>query len=339
MRGALIGLLLLLLAACAPVVMPAGPVTRAPEASEDALLMADGARLRLRRFAPEAAPRAVLLALHGFNDHGGNFLADSIGALNAAGLLVYAYDQRGFGASPNRGYWPGAETLTADAAEAAVLLRARHPGLPFFLLGESMGAAVAILASARAAPPPVDGYVLLTPALLPREAMGGLLRGWLWLTAHTMPAMILEGGISGVVASDNPEALRRLGRDPLVLRTTRVDAAFGLIGMMNEAAAALPGCCRGALGVPVPALLLVGARDRIVPQRASRAALRDLPDESTIRLAAYRDGFHLLLADRNRAVVARDILAFLADPRAPLPSRADGDAAAWREGRPLSPAP
>ncbi len=330
--------LMLLAASCAPVVMPAGPPTGTPSLAEDSITAADGAVLPLRRFPPEEAPKAVVLALHGFNDHSGNFLADSLDQLKAAGLLVYAYDQRGFGRAPNRGYWAGGETLALDAATAARLLRQRHPDLPLFLMGESMGASVAILASASRDPPPVDGYVLLTPALWSRETMNPLVRGSLWLAARTIPIIGFQGGVGGVVASDNPEALRRLGRDPLTIRTTRVDAAVGLVDLMDAAFAALPRCCRGADGALVPALMLVGAQDMLVPPRATRAALRQIPPgTSSLRVGVYPDGYHLLLAGRNREAVVRDVVAFMAAPAAPLPSGAEGNLAAWMEDR-LSPA-
>jgi alpha-beta hydrolase superfamily lysophospholipase len=332
-RAALLGAALLLSAACTPVVVPAGAPNGPPDLREDAIVASDGAALPLRRFPPEGPPRAVLLALHGFNDHSGNFLTDSLPALNAGGLLVYAYDQRGFGRAPNRGYWAGAETLAADAADAARLIRRRHPDLPIFLLGESMGAAVAIVASAGAAPPPVDGYVLLTPALWSREFMNGFMRGGLWLIARTIPLMGFSGGVGGVVASDNVAALRRLGRDPLVIRNTRVDSAVGLVDLMDAAVTALPACCRGAEGRRVPALMLVGGQDMIVPNHASRAAVRRIAADAPVRLGVYREGFHLLLVDRNRDAVVRDILGFIAAPTAPLPSGADADAAAWLEDR------
>lgn len=337
-RAALLALMLLAGAACTPVVLPAGPPLATPGLREDAILAADGAVLPMRRFAPEGAPRAVLLALHGFNDHSGNFLTDSIEALNQAGLLVYAYDQRGFGRAPNRGYWAGGQTLAADATAAAQLLRRRHPDLPLFLLGESMGAAVAILASASETPPPVDGYVLLTPALWSRLDMNALMRGGLWVVSRTIPAVPFQGGVGGVVASDNPAALRRLGRDPLVIRNTRVDSAVGLVDLMDEAVTALPLCCRTASGARVPALMLLGAQDTVVPSHASRAALRRLPGEAMPRLGVYADGYHLLLAGRNRAAVVRDLLGFLAAPDAPLPSGADRNAAPWLAGERLSPA-
>ncbi|MGK7863753.1 lysophospholipase [Falsiroseomonas sp. E2-1-a4] len=328
-RVVLACLALLLGAGCTPVVMPMGPAIAPPALAPDAVVAADGARLPMRAYPPEGPPRAVLLALHGFNDHSGNFLADSIAALNAGGLLVYAYDQRGFGRSPNRGYWPGEATLARDAATAARLLRARHPGLPLFLMGESMGGAVAVVAGTSAAPPPVDGYVLLAPALWGRASMNAVMRGGLWVAARTMPVLGFQGGVGGIVASDNPAALRRLGRDPLVLRSTRVDAAVGLVDLMDAATSALPTCCRDATQRPVPVLVLYGGKDSVIPARPVRAALRRLPPDSPVRIGIHEEGFHLLLTDSNRAAVVEDILSFTANPSAPLPSGADRFAPGW----------
>jgi alpha-beta hydrolase superfamily lysophospholipase len=336
LRLPLIVSLLALAAGCTPVVLPAGPPMQAADLRDDGIVAPDGQVLPLRRFVPEAPPKAVLLALHGFNDHSGNFLSDSIDGLTDGGLLVYAYDQRGFGRAPNRGYWAGTETLAADAVAAARVLRQRHPGLPLYLLGESMGAAVAIVASASTAPPPVDGYVLLAPALWSRDTMNGLTRGGLWLASRTIPALGFQGGVGGVVASDNFEALRRLGRDPLTIHRTRVDAAVGLVDLMDAAAAELPLCCRGAAGQQVPSLMLFGARDSVVPSYATREAISRLPPGAGPRLGVYRDGYHLLLVGRNRDTVVRDILAFLAAPTATMPSGADANAPAWLAGT-LSP--
>lgn len=332
-RCVLVAALVLSAAACTPVVMPAGPSIGTPGLRDDAIVAGDGAVLPLRRFTPATDARVVLIALHGFNDHAGNFLIDSLPQLGAAGALIYAYDQRGFGRAPGRGYWPGAETLAADVTEAARLLRHRHPDLPLFLLGESMGAAVAVVAGASANPPPVDGYVLLAPALWSRDAMNPIMRGGLWLAARTIPMMGFQGGVGGVVASDNVDALRRLGRDPLTIRTTRVDAAVGLVDLMDLAVQSLPDCCRSAGGGRVPALMLIGAQDMIVPARATRHALGRLPAAARPRLAVYEQGFHLLLAGSNRETVVRDILAFIDAPSGPLPSGADRAAPAWLEGR------
>ncbi len=61
--------LLVLLSACTPSVQPFGPAERAPAIEAEALIAADGRKLPLRAWPSEAAaPKAVLVALHGFND-------------------------------------------------------------------------------------------------------------------------------------------------------------------------------------------------------------------------------------------------------------------------------
>ena len=327
----------LALAACTPRVIPAGPPVRAPLVAEDALLMPDGARLPLHAWAPEggAPPRAVLLALHGFNDYSVNFMGESAGLFTPHGIAVYAYDQRGFGAAPHPGIWPGEATLAADADTAARLIRARHPGVPLYLLGESMGAAVLVLAATGADPPPADGYILSAPALWGRIGMNGPMRWGLWLAVRTIPIVGFQAGVGGISPTDNAAAMRRWMRDPLTLKVTRVDAAHGLVDLMDAAVARLPACCRAADGAgTVPTLVLFGARDRIVPVRVARQVLRAVPAPAAggARIAFYPEGWHLLLRDENRVAVAGDILAWLRDPAAPLPSGADGAARAWVAG-------
>jgi alpha-beta hydrolase superfamily lysophospholipase len=323
------------LAACSPLVIPAGPSVRAPMVMQDALLMPDGARLPLQAWLPaeQDPPRAVLLALHGFNDYSVNFMATPARLFTREGVAVYAYDQRGFGAAPNRGIWPSEATLAADAVTAAKLIRARHPGAPLYMLGESMGAAVLILAATRAEPPPVDGYVLSAPALWGRIGMNGVMRWGLWLASRTIPIVEFQAGVGGIAPTDNARAMQRWMQDPLTLKATRVDAAHGLVDLMDAAVAGLPGCCRSALhDGPVPTLVLFGARDRIVPVPVARRVLGEVArsvGRGPTRFAFYPEGWHLLLRDENREAVAADILTWMADPGAALPSGGDVAAAGW----------
>ncbi len=293
---------------------PAGPTP------EEALIMRDGARLPLRLWRPGGAPRFLVLALHGLGDHGGNYLAEGGELLSAGGALVYAYDQRGFGWAPHRGVWPGAEALRDDALEAARLLRARHPGLPLFLMGESLGGAIAILAGTAAEPPEAAGYLISAPAVWGRALMPGVLRGGLAAISHTVPRVAVPAGAGGIAASDNRVALERFGADPLTLREIRVDLMHGAVGLMDDALAALPACCRNP-GGPAPTLFLTGAKDSVIPADIQRRAFRQA---GVARLALYEDGWHLLLRDGIRARVAADMLAFMANPAAPLTAEAAG---------------
>lgn len=312
-RAALAGLATL--AACTPRIAAPGPPNGPPLDAGDALVMADGARLPLGAWLPEEVQaRGAILGLHGFNDYRHAF-ALIAPLLTAAGWALYAYDQRGFGAAPHPGIWPGHAALAADAATASRLIRARHPGLPLVLLGESMGAAVLLVAATSSDPPPAEAYVLSAPAVWGGETMGELGRWLLDLAAHTVPALGIVGGSPFIRASDNEVALRAMGRDPLVRKTTRVDAVYGLVALMDAALAA-------AARFSAPGLFLYGEQDDLVPERAIAAMAARLPGlgSGRQRVVIYPDGYHLLLRDSIRDRVAADILAWLAHPAAPLPS-------------------
>ena len=161
--AAIVGLLLL--GACAePLVVPMGPPAGAPRLLDDRLVMADGAELPLKRWLPEATPRAVILGLHGFNDYS-NAFAIPAAEWTKEGIATYAFDQRGFGGAPHRGRWAGTATMVADLDAAVRLIAARHPGLPLAVVGESMGGAVALVAAARGELPALDGVVFVAPAV------------------------------------------------------------------------------------------------------------------------------------------------------------------------------
>lgn len=284
--------------------------------------MPDGAVLPYRCWMPAGRAGTVALALHGMNDSRDGFeLAGPV--LAAAGVAVYAPDQRGFGVATGRGRWPGAAALCDDAAVMARLLATRHAGARLVALGESMGGAVLMRLATTRPPPEIDAYVLVAPAVWGRAEMDLLLRGSLWLAAHTVPGMVLaDGGPVRVRATDNYAALLRLSGDPLTQHDTRVDTLRGLVDLMSDA-------LRGAARFDAPGLFLYGARDELVPKHAMRAAWQALPPGAPETLAYYPDGYHLLLRDLDRTEVLGDILAWLADPAAPLPSKADRAAATW----------
>jgi alpha-beta hydrolase superfamily lysophospholipase len=310
----------LALAGCAEARAPMGPVVTRPTLRDDALVMADGLRLPLHVWQPEGPPRAVMLALHGMNEYGRSYAEDAAPWFTAAGVALYAYDQRGFGGTAPRGVWPGHETLAQDAITAAGLMRARHPGLPVFMLGESMGGAVLVLAGSKAAM--ADGLVLSAPALRGRASLAWPMRWTLDVMVALTPGLELSSNAPVFRPTDNLDAWRRWSRDPQLIKATRVDAVAGLVDLMDAATAALP-------RFTAPALILYGAKDELVPPKPIRTALAQLPRGAAQRVAFYPEGHHMLLRDLGGAAVAGDILAWMADRDAPLPSGADRAAAAW----------
>lgn len=306
----------LLLSACATAPHPAGPDVQAPVLDADAMVAADGARLPLRSWLPEAGPKAVVIAIHGMNDYSNAF--DGPGkALAAKGIAVYAYDQRGFGRGPHAGWWSSTAAMAADLRAAAHLLAARHPGTPLYLLGESMGGAVTIEAAVHAPMPEVKGVILSAPAVWGRSSMPWYQRAALWLAYQVAPGWTLTGRGLKIQPSDNIEMLRALSRDPLVIKQTRVESINGMVDLMDAAQADAP-------RLELPALLLYGAHDEIIPPEPTWEAVAALPRLGNgQRAALYVNGWHMLLRDLQAQVVIDDIAAWIADPSAPLPSGAD----------------
>ena len=314
---------------CAPKLQTIGPDIADPMLSADAIAMPDGTRLPLRRWLPPGAdeangarkPDAVILALHGFNDYSRAFELPA-DHWAKAGIATYAYDQRGFGGSEQTGLWPGDDRLIADANTVIGLLRAEHPDTPVFLLGESMGGAVAMAALDADELPAVDGVVLVAPAVWGRESQGPFATGALWFFAHTMPWMKFTGEGLQIVPTDNLAVLREMQRDPLVLKESRADAVYGLVGLMDRSVAAVP-----RMG-SVPTLILYGAHEDVLPAGAVLRALERLPalPDDMLRVGIYPGGYHMLLRDLNAETVWRDVTAWIADRAQHLPSGADATA-------------
>jgi alpha-beta hydrolase superfamily lysophospholipase len=297
------------------------PVTRFVETG---FITADGRVLPLRKWLPKGEVRGVILALHGFNDYSNSFEGPGE-AWAKQGIAMYAYDQRGFGAAPQRGFWPGRAVLATDAAIAAQILRRLHPRVPLYLLGESMGGAVAVVAMTgeSATPvPDVDGIILTAPAVWGRATMDLVPRLALWAGVRLMPGLTVTGRGLEIKPSDNVAMLRALSRDPLVIKATRVDTIYGLVDLMD---AALDSATR----LDLPLLVMYGEKDEIVPKTPIRRFVGSLPPESRrrARLAWYQDGYHMLLRDLEGAVVIADVASWVLTPAAPLPSGADRAAA------------
>lgn len=314
MRPRLALLAILLVAACAPRLQPPGEAAMVPliAPGADTWRAGDGRELPLRVWTTTQTPRAVVLALHGFNDYS-NAFAEAADWWAARGVVTYAPDQRGFGRAPYRGLWPGETRLADDLAELSGLVRARHPNLPVYWLGESMGGAVVLHALKRGGARP-DGAVLVAPAVWGRATMPVHYRMALWLTSYTIPWQTFTGRGLKIQASDNIDMLRRLGRDPLFIKETRVDAIHGIVNLMDQAALARP--------TNTPLLLLYGARDEVIPRPPVAAFVQALQATPGLgmRLAVYDNGWHMLLRDLEAEVVWRDILAWMVDRTAALPS-------------------
>ena len=307
-------LALFVLSACSPLVNLPGKQVLEPSLGKEYFIAGDGAKLPVRMWLPtENTIKAAIIALHGFNDYSNSFTTPG-DYLKHHGIASYAYDQRGFGGAPGHGLWSGTEAYTNDLSSFAKEVRKRHPGVPLYILGESMGGAVTIAAMTSSKPPHVDGVILVAPAVWGRKTMPWYQRWLLAVTAHTLPWMELTGKGMHRIPSDNREMLRLLGRDPLVIKNTRIDSVYGLTNLMDEALSR-------AGNIQVPTLVQYGDNDQIIPKIPMLIMLEKMPKAT--RKAFYGQGYHMLLRDLQGEKPLADIASWIADHDCPLPYGTD----------------
>ncbi|MES1990113.1 MAG: alpha/beta fold hydrolase [Pseudomonadota bacterium] len=104
---------------------------------------ADGHQVAAWRWSKPARPRAVLQIAHGMGEYALRY-KDKLEAVMDAGIIVYANDHRGHGAtSTPEAYGDfgtgGFPALVSDMALLTAIARKENPGLPLVLLGHSMG--------------------------------------------------------------------------------------------------------------------------------------------------------------------------------------------------------
>lgn len=320
---ALMACVVLAVAGCAPVVQQAQPVPASfagPRIIEQAhgtgaFVVQDGARLPYLRWSPAGQPTAIMVALHGFNDHAASFrLAGPWWA--EAGMEVWAYDQRGFGGAPHPGLWADPKVSREDLRTVVALLRARYPETPIVVAGESMGGAIGITAFSSSRPPQADRLVLLAPAVWGWSTQNTFNRVGLWAAARVAGGRRVEPpsfATRRIRATDNVVELLRNGRDPRFIRATRFDALHGLVDLMEDASLGLG-------QVRVPTFLAYGATDQIVTRGPMRLALDRASGHPALTTAYYPHGWHLLNRDLEAEAVYRDVAAWVQGE--PLPSGA-----------------
>jgi len=308
--------LVLCLAACAPTLQHAGKpdlTFTGPRLETNDVVSFDGARLGLSRWDAKGEPWAVIVGVHGMNDYANAFhLAARY--WSGEGITTLAYDQRGFGRSPQRGIWAPDDLRTEDLRTVVALARQAYPHAIIAVAGESLGGAVAIEAFASDHPPAADRLILLAPAVWGWKTQPLTYRVALWIADQTVPGKVFEPPASLVRAvspTDNRAELFIMSYDENMVWGARTDALYGVVTTMDHA-------WHDVGELRAPTLYLYGARDHIIPRNATDTAISRLPAE--IRTACYAEGYHLLLRDEQALNVWRDAEAFLRDPAAALPS-------------------
>lgn len=256
-----------------------------------------------------STPRGLVVIAHGFGEHSGRYqhVAER---LTYEDYAVIALDHHGHGRSsgtPGRISFPDA---VADLDRLIVLAAERFPATPIFLLGHSMGGALA-LRYAMEHGERLDGLIVSAPLVeVEGRGLSKLLGRFLGVVAPRAPVARLDP----TLVSRDPEVVRAYVEDPLVYHKP---IPAGTAAEFLRHAATLPD---EVSRVTLPTLLLFGTADRLcAPAGAELVAQRIGSADLTVK--AYRGLHHEILNEPERARVLEDITGWLAE-RAPVRSGA-----------------
>lgn len=263
----------------------------------------DGLQLHERKWLPEGDAKAVVALVHGGAEHAGRY-AHVADFLNRHGYALAAFDLRGHGRSEGRRMFVSTFEQYLDDMERFVRCLSRTgPELPLFVLGHSMGGAIATL-FALTRPVKIDGLMLSGPTL----QMGQDISSPLKIKLAKMLAELLPRLPVGTLPADrisrDKAVVRRYEADPLVYRGG-VPAATAAIIMQ-----ALQQIEEQEVELRVPLLLMHGTADRMAnPEGTKRLYQRAGSDDKTLKL--YEGYYHEVLNEPGKERVMEDLLTWM----------------------------
>lgn len=249
-------------------------------------------------------PRGVVLLAHGFGEYAGRYVHKYHGLIPAlldAGFTVYAYDQRGHGASAGPRAVADMEHLVSDHWAAREALRGQP--LPVFLLGHSMGGLITAASAARD-PRGLSGVILSSPALLVGENESHWLKRLAPVLARLLPHLpvtrLPNAGLSRMA-----QEISDYEADPHNYQG-KVPALSGAT-MLRLSQSLWPTYSRWQL----PVLVVHGSQDQLADVRGSRRFAQTIA--ATDKTYKELDGgYHELLNDLPRDEVRALLLDWLA---------------------------
>jgi alpha-beta hydrolase superfamily lysophospholipase len=247
-------------------------------------------------------PVAVVVLVHGLHEHGGRYrhVAER---LAAAGYAVYVVDHPGHGRSPGtRGNLASMAATVGGVDALARLAGERHPGVPLFVYGHSLGGLIALQYLTGTPDARVRGAVISAPALDTGAATGVQRR-----LAPVLSRLLPDLGVLTLDAdtiSRDPEVVRDYRTDPLNY-TGKVRARTG--AEMMRAAVAMP---QRLASLTMPLLVLHGGADRLVPPAASELVPAHASSPDVIR-KVYDGLYHEPHNEPERDEVLGDVISWL----------------------------
>ncbi|XP_008411425.1 monoglyceride lipase isoform X1 [Poecilia reticulata] len=271
------------------------------------IVNADGLHLFCRYWEPASPPRALVFIAHGAGEHSGPY-EEIAQRLKERSLLVFAHDHVGHGQSEGeRLNIRDFQIYIRDSLQHIDLMKSRHPDLPVFIVGHSMGGAIAILTACER-PSDFTGVVLIGPMVQMNPESATPFKVFVAkLLNHMLPSLTL-GSIESKWVSRDKTQVEAYDNDELNYHG-RLRVSFGI-----QLMAAAERIEREIPSISWPFLLLHGDADKLCDIRGSKMMYENAAS-SDKKLTIFEGGYHALHHDLPEVAetVLKDVTSWITD--------------------------
>ena len=260
----------------------------------------DPVELFWQQWVPDGAIERVVVFQHGIGEHSGRY-QHLLDAFNDTGTAFYALDARGHGRSPGRqGYLTHFERFADDLSDLIQIARSENDEQAVFLLGHSLGGAIALDFALRPGNQAQLRGLILSSALieLPQSGVNRVLRPTARLLARVAPGVVLDTMLRQGNLSRDAEAVAAYRTDALVHRKATVLLGYTLFALNRRFYAE-------AHRLTIPVYLFHGTADRItLPEGSKKFFERLTVDDKKLNLyeGLFHETMHELPADREKVL-------------------------------------
>jgi acylglycerol lipase len=275
----------------------------------DRYLQAGARKIFWRSWGPAGGPaQAIVVIAHGFGEHSGRY-AHVAERLTGESFAVYALDLQGHGRSDGPRARISFAEAVADLDQLVVIATDATPEVPVFLLGHSMGGAVA-LRYAMAHSDRLAGLILSGPlAEVEGRQAARVIGRALGALAPGLPVARLDPGL----VSRDPAVVKAYVEDPLVHHKP---IPAGTVAEFLRHADSLPS---DVSGVRLPTLLMYGTADGLCAPSGS-VMISERIGSTDLTVIPYDGLYHEIFNEPERDRVLGELCAWIAarSKRAPL---------------------
>jgi alpha-beta hydrolase superfamily lysophospholipase len=267
-----------------------------------------GLRIYWQAWLPAERARGVIVIAHGVSEHSDRY-AHVAKRLTDEGYAVYAIDHRGHGNSEGpRALIDRVSHATNDLDTLVAQAAQEHPGVPVFLLGHSMGGALAVSYAMRHQER-LNGLILSGPlaALEAAPAHQRVMARVLSVIAPGLPLFPIDAKL----ISRDPGVVEAYVSDP------RVYHGKLPVRTVAELASSIDTFPQGAGAITIPTLIMYGTADQLCPPEGSEMLARNI-GSADVEIKPYEGLYHEILNEPEQGAVLDDMCSWLAARAAPV---------------------